>query len=303
MTRPSALAVFSALIACGCQVVGGFEAYERDPAPTAPTACAALPEAKNDAQGFAVMARVDLAGASCIWMDRTEVTVAQYQQWLDATVDQEVPWEPTWCRWKAQRSAPATDPADECVSQLMRFDQQPFAERKPMRCVDFCDAEAYCRWAGKRLCYDRNGYGNYGPSGSPREWLIACSNGHSNVFPWGDEASDNPCNTGQGAEACITTANPICGPHSAGQGSACANQRGIQDLIGNVAEWAFSCAFVDPAQPLEPTKCLTRGGGYDGELRACDYEATTPSSTRLPSLGFRCCDDLTSSEELQVSLE
>jgi formylglycine-generating enzyme required for sulfatase activity len=301
MGRAHRFAYFAALAACGCQLVGGFEDFDAGAMVETPAACSVLPEAKDDAQGVAVMARVDLPGATCLWMDRTEVTVAQYQQWLEATAEGQVAWEATWCPWKTARSQPATDLADECVSQIMRFDQQPFASRKPMRCVDFCDAEAYCRWAGKHLCYDRSALGNQGPSGYPREWLVACSNSRQTVYPWGDDEADNACNTGQSADACITTASPTCGPHAAGQGNACVNQHGIQDLLGNVAEWTFSCTFVQAERPLEPAKCLTRGGGYDDELRACDQEANLASDARLPSLGFRCCDDLSASEELAVS--
>jgi sulfatase modifying factor 1 len=300
MTRARLLSLFVALGASGCQVLGQFEDFDGAGVSTPPTACAALPEAKDDALGLAVMARVDIPGGSCVWMDRSEVTVAQYQQWLDSTMAEQVNWEPTWCRWKEARSAPAQEASDTCVAAIMRFDQQPFAPRKPMRCVDFCDAEAYCRWAGKHLCYDRGALGTQGPAGYPREWLVACSNGRSTVYPWGDDAAESACNTGQTADACIS-ANPTCGPHAAGQGSACVNQQGIQDLIGNVAEWTFSCTFVDPEQPLEPSKCLTRGGGYDDQLGSCDQEGTILSNTRLPSLGFRCCADLTVSEDLIVS--
>ena len=300
MPRLASLATASLLLVCGCQVLGGFEDFEATAESASPLACAALPEAKDDARGLAVMARVDIPAGACVWMDRTEVTVAQYQSWLDETAGQPIIWEPTWCRWKGDRSDPAADPSDECASSVVRFDLQPFAARKPMRCVDFCDAEAYCRWAGKRLCYDDSALGIQGPRGYPREWLLACSNGLTTVYPWGNAASENGCNTDQSADACITE-NPTCGPNAAGQGVECTNQRAIQDLIGNLAEWTFSCTFVDPARPQAPSGCLTRGGAYDDSLRACDHEHNVPGDARLPDLGFRCCADLTASEELTLS--
>ncbi len=64
----------------------------------------------------------------------------------------------------------------------------------PLGCVDYCDAEAYCAWAGKRLCGLMGG----GPleQGSDlleTEWYFACSNGGSTDWPYGNEHIPGRC--------------------------------------------------------------------------------------------------------------
>jgi sulfatase modifying factor 1 len=288
------------LLACSCQLVGGYdEFYAGAAAPLPKHACDALPVAKDDPLGLAVMARVDIPQKSCVWMDRTEVTVEQYQRWESEVLSSDIVWEPTWCAWKQQRSDPIGDPDDTCAAEILRFDQEPFGPRKPMRCVDFCEAQAFCRWAGKHICYDTGGLGVQGPHMGAQEWQLACTNGLTTRYPWGNDVEDY-CNVGQTAAQCIG-ASATCGPLPVGQKTNCVNRRGILDLAGNVGEWVFSCNFPDSAKPLEPTACLIRGGGYDGPLKTCDSEANVKNDTRTPSVGFRCCADLTAEEQLLVS--
>jgi formylglycine-generating enzyme required for sulfatase activity len=171
-----------------------------------------------------------------------------------------------------------------------------------MRCIDFCDAEAYCRWTDKHLCYDRASLGNQGPSGVPPEWLLGCTNSRATVYPWGNVAADGACNFGQTASRCVAD-SPTCGPHVEGGITTCKNARGVLDQLGNVAEWVFSCTFVDSEHPLQPTRCLTRGGGYDDPPQACSFERTISADSRTPSLGFRCCSDLTAAEQVKVATQ
>ena len=291
---------FVALAIGGCQLLGGYEEFDYGaPEPTPRHACDVLPTAKEDEQGLAVMARVDLANDTCFWMDRTEVTVEEYERWLEDVPADGIDWEPTWCTWKETRNDPIGDPDnDACVAEMLPFDLQPFAPKKPMRCVDFCEAEAFCRWADKRLCYDVDGLGTQGPRGNPQEWRLTCNNQMTTRYPWGDDQKD-VCNTGQDPDACIGT-NSTCGPVAVGQKLECTTPRGVVDMLGNVAEWVFSCNFIDPTHPLEPTGCLTLGGGYDEPLTACDVENTVLSDVRQPALGFRCCANLTPDEEVSV---
>jgi len=292
------------LLSCACQVVGGYdEFYAATPTKSSPPppahACDALPLAKDDPAGFSVMARVDVPDGGCVWMDRTEVTVEQYQRWQSEVASDAIDWEPDWCKWKQTRADPIGDPDDACSAEILRYDLQPFAPRKPMRCVDFCEAEAFCRFADKRLCYDPAGLGVQGPRGFPQEWQLACTNGLTTRYPWGNPDED-VCNVGQSPAECIVGASATCGPLPVGQKAKCVNDRGILDLTGNVAEWVFSCNFPDINAPQEPSGCLVRGGGYDAPLQTCDLELTVSNDTRTPSLGFRCCADLTPDEELLV---
>ncbi|MGC4088082.1 MAG: SUMF1/EgtB/PvdO family nonheme iron enzyme [Polyangiaceae bacterium] len=285
------------MVLFACQSLGGYEDFEASAAASGP--CRALPLAKDDPLGLAVMARVDIGSTTCIWIDEIEVTVEQYARWQSAVAAEAVVWEPTWCPWKTTRSEPASNPDDACVATLPAFDSQPFASRKPIRCVDFCDAEAFCRWAGKRLCYDGSGLGTQAPRGVPKEWNDACSNGLSTIYPWGNDGAAEHCNTSKMGAACVNGGGS-CGPLAVGQSPACSTASGVKDLLGNVAEWVFSCNYVDPTRPLEPTGCLTRGGSYAVPLQTCNVESTLANDTRTAELGFRCCADLTAAEQLLV---
>ena len=281
-----------------CQWLGGFDEFEAGPTPPQ-SQCAPLPNVKEDGLGLGLMSRVDIPSSTCFWIDQKEVTVDDYQRWQSAQSDEAVEFEPTWCAWKQTRSDPIGDKTDSCTAQILPFDLQPFASNKPMRCVDFCDAEGFCRWSGKHLCHSTDAFGVQGPRGTVREWLLACSNALSTAYPWGNEPGSQLCNTGQTADNCITS-RAVCGALPVGEKAQCRNASGVSDLLGNVAEWVFSCNLVGPDQE-EPTGCLVRGGGYDAPLQACVEEATLQNDTRLPSLGFRCCADLTPDEELLIS--
>lgn len=293
--------LFLALIVLGgCQLVGGYEEFDyATPSQEERHACDVLPGVKDDALELAVMTRVNMRGDDCFWMDRTEVTVEQYRRFESDVPSNDVDWVTPWCDWKSERTDPMGDPDDECVAQFFPFDTQPFAPKKPMRCVDFCEAEAFCQWAGKRLCYDTAGTGVQGPRGFPFEWRIACTNGLTTRYPWGNELISD-CNTGQSESSCIDVTG-TCGPVPVGLNDGCSTPSGIADLLGNVAEWIFSCNLVDSTEPAMPVGCLTRGGGYDEPLVACEAEATLLNDVRAPALGFRCCADLTTDEEVAVS--
>jgi formylglycine-generating enzyme required for sulfatase activity len=254
--------------------------------------CSVLPPTKLDPRGDGVLARVDIVGGDCIWMDATEVTVEAYQGWIEDPLVESVAWEPTWCKWKTQRSDPVNDPNDLCAASIPAI-HQPFALPKPIRCVDFCDAEAFCEYAGKRLCYGV-ATSVQGPRGVPREWLLACTNGFETVYPWGDDQAEGNCNVSS-VENCVD-----CDAYGVGSEPLCRNSNGVADLLGNVAEWIFACNFIEPGQESNPSGCTIRGGGFDEPLQACSSDTTLRNDSRRSNLGFRCCSDLTPEEELSI---
>jgi formylglycine-generating enzyme required for sulfatase activity len=175
----------------------------------------------------------------------------------------------------------------------------------PIRNVDWCDAYAYCKWAGKRLCgkikggpSDYTGYADKAVS----QWYAACSAQGANFFPYGQTFVANKCNDGMvlcGTNTPKSTSGPISGNRTSSvqpppAWTACTNQcQGgapeLFDMSGNVAEWENSCS----ATSGELDTCRTRGGSYyDGEtgLR-CDAATNYPRNTTSADLGIRCCID------------
>ena len=140
VTAALSLAAFFA--ATGCQVVAGYQSFQGHP-------CNALPASKPDAKGLATLVLSKQTDGTCYWIDQTEVTVQQYTQFL-AQHAKPVGWDSA-CTWKTMPSDPANDTSDPCTVSTSG-ESEPFRTTKPIRCVDWCDARAFCKWAGKDLC-------------------------------------------------------------------------------------------------------------------------------------------------------
>jgi iron(II)-dependent oxidoreductase len=103
------------------------------------------------------------------WIDRTEVTNADYQAFLEATHYAPRDLTNFLRHWQQQ---PGQEP--------WTWEVPAGKERHPVVWVDLDDARAYARWAGKRL---------------PREeeWQRAAGNTR---WPWGDRFDPSQCNSG-----------------------------------------------------------------------------------------------------------
>jgi hypothetical protein len=158
-------------------------------------------------------------GGYCI--DATEVTKAQYQEFLDDVV-LDGGWknaQPTVCAWN-------TDLSPGCTTANPNL---------PIVCVDWCDAVAYGAWAGKRLCGRIGGGGGLlrdikGADPSVDQWYRACSANGTRDYPTGTGAdAGGLCNLDSGAA------------HPAGAGTCDGPYPGLKDMSGNVNEWEDAC--------------------------------------------------------------
>lgn len=209
-----------------------------------------------------VMARID---GYCI--DRYEVTNADYNAFLDAPSAERT--NIAGCEWNTGFGTQVIEPA---------------VAKYPRGNVDWCDAQAYCKWAGKRLCGAIGGgsatYVLYADA-TKSEWMNACSAGGTQTFAYAGSYDDTICGTGTGPLLPVG-ARPKCHGVSAPRDV-------IFDLTGNVSEWEDSCS-VQP--PTELTPCRGRGGGVtDGEsLSKCASDSAVASAkSQYAGLGFRCC--------------
>jgi formylglycine-generating enzyme required for sulfatase activity len=196
------------------------------------------------------------ANVAPFWIDRTEVTVAAYRACVDAGV----------CSRPARASATCTFDAGD--------------PELPVSCVHWRDADAYCRFAAKRLP-------------SEREWEYAARGAFPASFPWGGGASCANAVTlvnDQSGKSCAARPARV-GIHPSG-----ASVFGVQDMSGNVEEWTGDW-YVESLGPGPAPRAgaarVLRGGGW---LSAPSQSRTTSRDWGSaleagPNVGFRCAKD------------
>ena len=230
--------------------------------------------------GCGACPQVPVIDAGGFGVDALEALRGDYARFLADAVDPAT--QDPWCDWNVDF---APSDVDDCAGYDLS--QEGF----PMTCVDWCDAAAFCRWAGKHLC-GRIGGGTV-PTGAEddpeeSEWYAACSAGGTKTYPYGHTYDTVACNTlGSGHGADVT---------GAGWSADCeGGYPGVFDMVGNAEEWEDACPpSADPAGD----NCPLRGGAYwaDDSTVDHDFAKCTLNASRAPDRnasshdwGFRCC--------------
>jgi formylglycine-generating enzyme required for sulfatase activity len=195
------------------------------------------------------------------YVDSTEVTVDQYMEFLAAKED-DTSGQPAVCSWNTSYwdDARAFNPGDWPISY-----------------VDWCDARAYCEWAGKHLCGRIAG----GPISEAdlydpavHQWFLACGGPSGSTHP--NTSAD--CNSNGGTDNLA----PV------GSFTGCEGfYPGLFDLEGNVAEWVDSCDD-DGASDAEDT-CRAMGGAIFDNQSFCTEDYDNARADVAVSYGLRCC--------------
>jgi formylglycine-generating enzyme required for sulfatase activity len=224
------------------------------------------PSCSGNPGAGAPMVRVYDAGY-CI--DTTEVTYDQYANFYAASPTPTSPY----CAWKTSYTPP------------------PKTGTEAIGNVDWCDANEFCAWAGKRLCGGVNGaVMNLTNSLTViDEWQRACTHDGDPkwVWPYGDGSAPDP-------KVCLYQDSPDSGQSRAvASNPACVGPPGVFDMSGNVWEWENACDRADAAPA--GLQCNLRGGGFlrpSSNWGSCLAVPTNwDRNSRTDDTGIRCCSD------------
>ncbi len=205
-----------------------------------------------------------LAGG--VALDRTEVTNADYGRFLAVAGHRFChPDEPrgkdhTPRYWRPGPELLARRPAGRLAPWSREELRSP---QRPVVGVDWWDAYAYARWAGKRL-----------PTRS--EWTLAACGRDGRRWPWGDVWDAGLANTG-GERRGEHDGHLYVAPVGAYPGGV--SPSGCLDMAGNAAEWTAQGWVMGGSSNSPPSGVTCRAG----RVRESGYRAFT--------LGFRCASD------------
>ncbi|MCK7597335.1 SUMF1/EgtB/PvdO family nonheme iron enzyme [Microbulbifer sp. CAU 1566] len=164
---------------------------------------------------------------------------------------------------------------------------------RPAVNVSWQDARRYAQWLSEQT-------GQKYRLASEAEWEFAARAGTNTPFWWGSGSAKGKANCRRG---CASEFNTLFSTASAPVGNYKANDFGVYDTAGNVAEWVQDCFLGDytnhrnDARPVQLKNCelrVVRGGSMREPLRniSSDYRTGLTDQASSKEVGFRLVMDL-----------
>ena len=210
------------------------------------------------------------------WLDIYEVTNEKYLEFVLAT----------WHRFALDQTCETDKCRDGNLWQGASF--PPRIKHQPVTQVSWHDADAFCRWRGKRLP-------------SEAEWEKAARGPSGNLYPWGAGSPKNRATYGRKWRGAFTMTD--VGTYSQGT-----SLYGVHDMAGNVWEWVndwYDLKYYNwrrkknPRGPTEGDFKVVRGGSwvnYPDTLRS-SFRRWSQPEVRFNDTGFRCAKETTDETE------
>jgi formylglycine-generating enzyme required for sulfatase activity len=240
------------------------------------------------------------ATVSAFVLDRYEVTVGRFRAFVEAGQGTQASppaadagvhphltgsgWDSAW-NTSLVADKEALISAVQCQATYQTWTDAPGGnENKPMSCVTWYEAMAFCIWDG-----------GYLPTEA--EWNYAASGGSDQrVYPWSNPASSATidCRYANYAPGtpCAGGANRVGSESPLGDG-----RWGHSDLAGNVYEWTLDThlsTYVKPcndcAESTPSPSRVFRGGGFNDDAASLDVAVRSGDSptSRSVHVGLRC---------------
>jgi len=234
-------------------------------------------------------------------LDKFEVTVGRYRRFVDA-FDGTPPadgagahpliggsgWQSAWNNQLPSDKASLITEMTDCQAwdpnEPSTWTASPGAnENKPVNCVSWYVAFAFCAWDGGRLPTEA-------------EWELAATGGVESLYPWGNQLPDATHVVYDCTYPCAVI--PDVGSVPAGDTAA-----GVSNLGGSLPEWTldtysdYSSAACDDCASLSGSMRVVRGGLYSTSnekfLRSVSRGSQDPSPQYNDlTMGIRCARDL-----------
>lgn len=210
-------------------------------------------------------------------IDRTEVTIGQFRAYVRATgtvtaAERAGGGQTYEGGWEQRRGWTWAAPYGS-----------PGADDEPAVHITHGEAQAYCRWAGKRLPTDAE-WGEAAYLEQRANPPAPFVRGQRYPYPTGNSPQGANCLGDCGPVKAVSHAQTSRGQGHARVGTTLAGVNGLHDMGGNVWEW------VDSGPGREQR---TRGGSWwygSGPMRD-DHRQSKPADTAVVYIGFRCVRD------------